>query len=200
MTSFAASPVVVCATLPESTSFLQTSGPTVLWEYGTSCVMCLCCWAVLLWGEGGREEWEVISDMPQLVGSNPEKTLPTWKKSSRSEAVFRLILLFPLGHCQYIQFWLVPINQHRPEEKLPAEDCVPSFPWPSRVLDWYFFFSQHVQIAVENWLTLHWQKTSESDSLQGRKLKIKDWLCKNTCSFLPFKKNRCCYIIQKDLD
>lgn len=61
-----------------------------------------------------------------------------------------------------MQLWLVPVDHHRPwEKKKPAEDYVLSFPWPSRVLDRNFFFSQRVQIADENWLLLHWQKTSE---------------------------------------
>lgn len=98
-------------------SFLQTSGPTVLWECGMLSVMCLSCWAALLWGKGGREESELISDMPQLEHSNPEKTLPTCKKSSKSGAVCKLILLFPLGNCQYIQFRLMPIDHCHPWEK-----------------------------------------------------------------------------------
>lgn len=122
--------------------------------------------------------------MPQLEGSNPEKTLPTCKKAADLEQ----FVAFPSKNCQYLQFWLVQINHQHSWGKIPVEDCDLSFPWPRRVLDWYFFCSQHVQIADEKWLTLHWQKTSESDSLQGRKLKIKDWLCENMCSFLSLKK------------
>lgn len=128
--------------------------------------------------------------MPQLEGSNSEKTLPTCKKAADLEqfvdsSCFSLqetVNIYSSGWCQSITVTL--------GKKMPTEDCVPSFPWMSRVLDWYFSFSQHVQIADENWLILHWQKTSLWDSLQGRKLKIKGWLCENTCSFLPFKKKQ----------
>lgn len=73
--------------------------------------------------KGGIKEWKIISDMPQLEGSNPEKTLCSFlflypvkhkkiiiipatsknktKQSSRSPVVCRLTLLFPLRDSVY---------------------------------------------------------------------------------------------------
>lgn len=156
----------VCNT-SRGTSFLQTSGPAGavgIWHV-------TCDVSVLLGGEGGREWWEVISDMPQLEGSNPEKTLPTWKKKkgSRFGAVCRLIFLCPLVDYQYTQFWLVPSNH--PWEKKASRRLCPSFLLAERVIGLVFFSSasmcrfqmktglfstgrrlqSHIACRVENW-------------------------------------------------
>lgn len=118
---------------------------------------------------------------------------PAKNKGGRSGAVCGVILLFPPRDLQYTQFWIVPINhpwEKKCQQKTCFSLCAPALPWPTRVLGWCFFSRQNVQIAGVNWFILHWQKTLESDSLQDRKRKIKDWLCENTCSFLLFKNSQ----------
>lgn len=59
MTNFAASLVGVWTPHFQRLLVLQ-----VLWDRGVLWVMCLCCSVMPLGGEGGREEWKIISDVP----------------------------------------------------------------------------------------------------------------------------------------
>lgn len=135
---------------------------------------------------------------PQLEGSSPEKTLPSFhlspaqpeKKQNCFTLVCRFTLLFPLGDSMYAAVAGASWSPS-PLGKKKCLQKIMSFLPLGRAGSWTEIFSSAsvCRLQMKTGFFSTGRRLQSKMACRGRKLKIKEWLCENTYSFLWFKTN-----------